>query len=131
MAFAILVIVIISFFRKGGDKVAEVVDASKQDGIKQGAQIAVQMAAAKEAEKAKVQSIEDGNTEAVAKVAAEQTYRREMMKGLQDVQNKLAMMANAMAQAQAQPQMNMAQPQMDMMESSMAMRMQGVPEYMS
>jgi hypothetical protein len=97
LALAIHIIVIISFFRKGGQKIAEVVDASEKDGINRGVKMAAQVSAAREAEKAKIQSIEDGNSESTAKATADATFRREYIKTLQEIQAKMGTQQQSVA----------------------------------
>ena len=88
-ALAILVITIISFFRKGGEKVAAVVDQAAQQGAMQGAQVAAQVEAANKAETAKVEAIENGSSKAGAEAIAQETYRRELSKKTNEYLQKL------------------------------------------
>jgi hypothetical protein len=88
-SLAILIIVIISFFRKGGEKVEAVVNQASMQGAMQGAQIAAQVEATNKAEAAKMDAIENGSTKAGAEAIAQETFRREILKKAQEYRQKI------------------------------------------
>jgi len=109
-ALAIHIVVIISFFRKGGQKVAAVVDQAAMQGAMQGAQVAAQMEAANKAETAKVDAIENGSSKASAEAIAQETYRREFFKKAKEYRDKIASSQGQPMQVQTQnPELDPAQ----------------------
>lgn len=88
-SLAIHIITIVSFFRKGGDKIAAVVDQGKMEAADQVIKMAAQVAADNTAKMAEQNAIENGEGTDVAKITRDITYKKELIKNIQDFQNKI------------------------------------------
>jgi len=88
-SLAIHIITIVSFFRKGGDKVAAVVDQAKMEGADQAIKMAAQVAADNSAKMAEQNAIQNGESAEVAKITRDITYKKDLIKNIQDFQNKI------------------------------------------
>jgi hypothetical protein len=88
-SLAIHIITIVSFFRKGGDKVAAVVDQAKMEGADEAIKMAAQVVADNSAKMAEQNAIQNGESTEVAKITRDVTYKKELIKNIQDFQNKI------------------------------------------
>lgn len=108
-ALAIHIVVIISFFRKGGQKVAAVVDQATQDGAMRGAQMAARIEATNKAENAKIEAVENGSSKASADAIAQETFRREFNKKFNEYQQQIASSQTQNGTMQSNPSLDQSQ----------------------